>query len=102
MASAGDVEDTIGQLLSIADDQSGQSPQGGRDQQEQNQQAQSQGQGQLQQRGQPQTIQMGMTTDQVQGALGSPDKIVNLGPKQIYVYKDLKVTFLNGKVADVQ
>lgn len=101
-ASAGDVEDTIGQLLSIADDQSGQAPQGGRDQQEQNQQAQSHGQGQLQQQGQPQTIQMGMTTDQVQGALGSPDKIVNLGPKQIYVYKDLKVTFLNGKVADVQ
>jgi hypothetical protein len=101
-ASAGDVEDTIGQLLSIADDQSGQAPQGGRDQQEQNQQAQSRGQGQPQQQSQPQTIQMGMTTDQVQGALGSPEKIVNLGLKQIYVYKDLKVTFLNGKVADVQ
>jgi hypothetical protein len=29
-------------------------------------------------------------------------KIVNLGPKQIYVYKDLKVTFVRGKVVDVQ
>ncbi len=35
-------------------------------------------------------------------ALGQPEKIVNLGPKQIYVYKDLKVTFLKGKVSDVQ
>jgi hypothetical protein len=38
----------------------------------------------------------------VQGSLGKPDKIVNLGAKQIWVYKDLKVTFLNGKVSDVQ
>jgi hypothetical protein len=38
----------------------------------------------------------------VLAALGKPDKIVNLGAKQIYVYKDLKVTFLNGKVSDVQ
>jgi hypothetical protein len=34
--------------------------------------------------------------------LGQPDKMVNLGSKQIYVYKDLKITFLNGKVSDVQ
>jgi hypothetical protein len=50
----------------------------------------------------PQTIEKGQTTDQVQGSLGKPEKIVNLGPKQIYVYKDLKVTFINGRVADVQ
>jgi hypothetical protein len=43
-----------------------------------------------------------MTTDQVEAAMGKPEKIVNLGPKKIYVYKDLKVTFLNGKVFDVQ
>ena len=100
-ASAGDVEDTIGQLLAISDDsqqqggnqqQGGQQQGGGQDQGGQQQQAQSE----------PQTIQMGMTTDQVQGSLGQPSKIVNLGPKQIYVYKDLKVTFLNGKVVDVQ
>jgi hypothetical protein len=34
--------------------------------------------------------------------MGQPQKTVNLGPKQIYVYKDLKITFVNGKVADVQ
>jgi hypothetical protein len=40
--------------------------------------------------------------DQVQAALGAPGKIINLGAKQIYVYKDLKVTFVNGKVTDAQ
>jgi hypothetical protein len=103
-ASAGDVEDTIGQLLAISDD-SQQADQGGQ-QQDQGQgqgggQGQGQGQGQ-QQQAEPQTIQMGMTTDQVQGAMGTPTKIVNLGAKQIYVYKDLKVTFFGGKVVDVQ
>ena len=76
-----------------------------RDRQDQGQgqgQGQGGGQGQGQQQAQPQTIQMGMTMDQVQGSLGTPEKIVNLGPKQIYVYKDLKVTFFNGKVVDVQ
>ena len=109
-ASAGDVEDTIGQLLSISDDsqsqdqggqqqgqgggQGGQGGQGGGDQQ-----AADQGQ---QQEAEPQTIEKGQTTDQVQAALGKPEKIVNLGTKQIYIYKDMKVTFLNGKVSDVQ
>ena len=102
-ASAGDVEDTIGQLLSISEDtqqdQGGQQ-QGGQDQQGgggQQQAAQPQ-----QQQAEPQTIEKGQTTDQVQASLGKPDKIVNLGAKQIYVYKDLKVTFLMGKVVDVQ
>lgn len=100
-ASAGDVEDTIGQLLSISDD-APQQGQGG-DQQGGQQQAQQQQQAAPQQQAQePQTIQMGMTTDQVKASMGTPEKIVNLGPKQIYVYKDLKVTFLGGKVADVQ
>ena len=98
-ASAGDVEDTIGQLLAISDEAQ---QQGG--QQPGQQQGGGQGQGGQQQQAQtePQTIQMGMTTDQVQASLGQPSKVVNLGPKQIYVYKDLKVTFLNGRVADVQ
>jgi uncharacterized membrane protein YgcG len=50
----------------------------------------------------PQQIEKGQTPDQVKAAIGTPDKIVNLGAKQIYVYKDIKVTFLNGKVSDVQ
>lgn len=108
-ASAGDVEDTIGQLLSISDDsQQGGDQQGNQQQsdQQQGQQGQQQGGqdqgGQQQQQQEPQSIQMGMTMDQVQQALGQPQKTVNLGPKQIYVYKDLKVTFFNGKVVDVQ
>lgn len=111
-ASAGDVEDTIGQLLSISDDS--QDSQSGGDQQQQQQGGQQQGGQQTQggggggqgggqqQQAEPQTIQMGMTPDQVQGALGQPEKVVNLGAKQIFVYKDLKVTFFGGKVVDVQ
>ena len=48
------------------------------------------------------TIQLGQTIDQVKAALGQPEKIVDLGKKQIYVYKDLKITFIDGKVSDVQ
>jgi hypothetical protein len=108
-ASAGDVEDTIGQLLSISDDsQQNNDQQSNNQNQQQGQQGGGGDQGGQQQGGQdqgggePQNIQMGMTTDQVQGALGQPQKTVNLGPKQIWVYKDLKVTFFNGKVVDVQ
>ena len=43
-----------------------------------------------------------MTTDQVESALGKPDKKFNVGAKQIYIYKDVKVTFQNGQVSDVQ
>jgi hypothetical protein len=101
-ASAGEVEDTIGQLLSISDDAQG-GDQGGGDQGGAQQQGgQAQGGGDQQQQAEPQSIEKGMTTDQVEAAMGKPEKIVNLGPKKIYVYKDLKVTFLNGKVFDVQ
>ncbi|HWS17234.1 MAG TPA: hypothetical protein VN223_04430, partial [Candidatus Elarobacter sp.] len=48
------------------------------------------------------SIELGQTMEQVVSALGPPQKKVNLGAKQIYVYKDLKVTFIGGKVADVQ
>jgi hypothetical protein len=101
-AGAGEVEDTIGQLLSISDDS--QQAQGGQQQggQDQGQQQQQQQAPQQQQQAQPQTIQMGMTTDQVVAALGQPEKMVNLGMKQLYIYKDMKVTFIAGKVADVQ
>jgi len=51
----------------------------------------------------PPSIQLvGQTPDQVQALLGQPEKILNLGKKQIFVYKDLKITFLDGKVSDVQ
>jgi hypothetical protein len=99
--SAGQVEDVIGQLLSISAD----SGQQGGDQGGAQQGGNDQGQGQAQQQApppEPQQIEKGQTPDQVKAALGQPDKIVNLGAKQIYVYKDLKVTFINGKVSDVE
>jgi hypothetical protein len=50
----------------------------------------------------PQTIALGQTTDQVVAILGQPQKIVNLGAKQMYFYPDMKVIFANGKVSDVK
>jgi hypothetical protein len=50
----------------------------------------------------PATVAIGQTTDEVVAILGQPEKILNLGAKQIYVYKDLKVTFVKGKVTDAQ
>ncbi|MGA6979977.1 MAG: hypothetical protein WCC95_04435 [Candidatus Sulfotelmatobacter sp.] len=108
--NAAEVEDTIGQLLSVSSDDQQQGGGGGQQQQGGDQgggqQAAPQDQGQAQPAAQPQaepqSIEMGMTPDQVVAAMGQPDKKVNLGAKQIYVYKDLKVTFMNGKVSDVQ
>jgi hypothetical protein len=48
------------------------------------------------------TVQLGQTTDEVMKILGAPDKIIDLGSKVIYVYPDLKITFRDGKVADVE
>ncbi len=105
------VEDAIAGLLAI-DDSGNSNDQGNNqgngnnnDQQGGNQQGGNQGGGgggQAQQQAPPQQIEKGQTPDQVTAAIGQPDKIVNLGTKQIYVYKDIKVTFLNGKVSDVQ
>ena len=50
----------------------------------------------------PAEVALGQTKDQVIAALGQPQKIASLGPKQILYYKDLKVTLVNGKVTDVQ
>jgi hypothetical protein len=51
---------------------------------------------------QTQTITKGQTEDQVIAAFGQPDKIVDLGAKKLYIYKDMKITFIGGKVVDVQ
>ena len=50
----------------------------------------------------PVTVSLGQTIDQVVAALGSPEKIIDLGAKKTYLYKDLKVIFIDGKVSDVQ
>jgi hypothetical protein len=48
------------------------------------------------------TLTLGLTIDEVKGIQGEPQKIVDLGAKKIYVYKDLKITFSDGKVSDIQ
>jgi hypothetical protein len=50
----------------------------------------------------PPTIALGQTTDQVTASFGQPQRIAKLGAKAIYYYKDMKVTFTNGKVSNVQ
>jgi hypothetical protein len=97
-ASVGEVEDTIGQVFAISnDDQPGQGGEASQPPQTGPPQP-----AQPQQQSEPRTVQLGMTADQVQAALGNPKKIFNVGSKQIYVYQDVKVTFLNGKVSDVE
>ena len=99
-ADGGQVSDVINQILEIQPEDSGQ--QQGQDQGGQ-QQAQAAAPEQPAAPPQPPpTIQLGQTPDEVTAALGQPEKIVNLGAKQIYYYKDMKITFVKGKVSDVQ
>src|ERR1700716_40600 len=110
--SLSQVEDTVAELLNIDDSPSDQGgAQGGNgtghangDTNANDAGNQGGGGGQMQQapEPEPQQIEKGQPPDQVKATLGQPDKIVNFGSKQIFIYKDLKVTFLNGKVSDVQ
>jgi len=50
----------------------------------------------------PATVEVGQTTDQVIAMLGQPQRVAKVGAKAIYFYKDLKITFTDGKVSDVQ
>ena len=50
----------------------------------------------------PPTIAIGQTMDQVTAGFGQPLKLAKLGVKAIFYYKDMKVTFTNGKVSDVE
>jgi hypothetical protein len=47
-------------------------------------------------------IRLGQTPDQVVAVLGTPQKTVSLGLRQIYVYKNLKVTFVQEKVTNAE
>ena len=49
----------------------------------------------------PKTIALGQTKDQVEATFGQPPKKATLGAKEIYYYPDMKVTFVDGKVSDV-
>jgi hypothetical protein len=50
----------------------------------------------------PPTVSLGQTMDQVTAIMGQPKSLARAGGKVIFTYPDLKVTFLNGKVSDVQ
>ena len=101
-ASPPQIEDVIAQVFTIDDSSGNQQNGGGSVQGNQDAQGGQAAQAANEPPKQPETIQMGQTMDEVSASLGQPEKIVNLGPKQIYVYKDLKVTFVRGKVVDVQ
>jgi hypothetical protein len=49
----------------------------------------------------PATVALNQTFAEVEKALGKPDRVVDLGTKVTWVYKDMKVVFVDGKVADV-
>lgn len=46
-------------------------------------------------------IKLGMSGDQVRASKGEPTQVVKLGPKEIFVYQDTKVTLVNGKVTSI-
>ncbi len=48
------------------------------------------------------TIRIGQTREEVTAILGPPEKQILLGAKAIFVYRDLKVIFVDGKVADAE
>jgi len=48
------------------------------------------------------TIQLGQTLKEVTTILGPPEKQILLGIKMIFVYSDLKVVFIDGKVTDAE
>jgi hypothetical protein len=50
----------------------------------------------------PKSISLGQTKDEVTASFGQPTKIVKLPTKEIDYYADMKVTFVKGKVTDVQ
>jgi hypothetical protein len=49
----------------------------------------------------PPTITLGQSKDEVTAAFGQPMRQAKLGQKEIFYYKDMKVTFTNGKVSNV-
>jgi len=50
----------------------------------------------------PATVALGQSIQDVEAIMGKPSNVADLGSKKIYVYKDLKITFVDGKVTDVQ
>jgi len=47
-------------------------------------------------------FQPGDTIAEVTARLGQPDKVTTFGAKQIHQYKNLKITFIDGRMTDIQ
>src|ERR1700690_9078 len=85
-ADGGQISDVISQTLEIQAADSEQQGQDNQGQQQDQQQAQQQQPPQKAAPAQPPpTIQLGQSPEEVTGMLGQPEKVVNLGAKQIYV-----------------
>ena len=50
----------------------------------------------------PPSLSIGETSSQVLQAYGMPSKIIDLGKKKTYIYKDIKVVFTDDKISDMQ
>ena len=50
----------------------------------------------------PTEVSVGLAPEQVVAILGEPSRKAKVGTKDIYFYRDIKVTFINGKVTDIQ
>jgi hypothetical protein len=48
------------------------------------------------------TIRSGQSREEVVSVLGAPGKIFSLGAKTVFVYRDIKVIFIDGKVTDAE
>jgi hypothetical protein len=52
--------------------------------------------------GPPPTVSIGESSTQVLQALGMPLQMIDLGKKKTFVYKNMKIIFVDDKVSDVQ
>jgi hypothetical protein len=48
------------------------------------------------------TVRLGQTEAEVEAILGTPEKKILLGSKSVFVYGNVKVIFIDGKVADAE
>lgn len=95
-ANVTQVEDVIAQVFSVFQEDARQNQTGGtpgQDQQNPSEQADQTSRA---------SIDKGQTIEEVKTILGAPEKRFNVGAKTIFIYKDVKITFVDGKVADVQ
>jgi hypothetical protein len=47
-------------------------------------------------------VKLGMRPDEVKQSPGNPGKVVDQGAKQVFIYEDMKVILIDGRVTDAQ